>query len=65
MGNYNHPDHGEMEWVDSYAGYNKKIEGWRCRRCHVIAEPERADNVFDDYDCDQYKNVRKGVTETL
>jgi len=65
MTEYEHPEHGEMEWIDTYNGWDKKVEGWRCTRCHVIAEPDRADEVFDDHDCDQYKSVREGVSDVL
>jgi Zn-finger protein len=57
MEEYSHPDHGEMKWVE----YTDEIKGWRCEDCHVIGHPERADDVFDEYDCGQYKRVRKGI----
>ena len=64
MGDYSHPGHGDMEWRESN-GFDKQVKGWRCVDCHVVAEPERADEVFDDHDCEQYEKVRKGVTGSL
>lgn len=64
MGEYNHADHGEIEWYE-FNGYREQIEGWRCVDCHVIAELEDADEVFDEHDCEQYERIRKGVTGAL
>lgn len=59
---YSHIDHGEMEWVEREGFRDENnIEGWRCEECHVIAEPERADEVFDNHDCEQYQSVRNGI----
>lgn len=62
---YSHPDHGEMEWVEYNDHRHQDIEGWRCEDCHVIGAPERADEVFDDHDCEEYETIRKGITGGL
>jgi len=59
---YQHPDHGNMEWVETYKAYDEEVEAWRCTDCHVVAEPGRADEVFSEHDCGQYERVRKGIT---
>lgn len=64
MENYTHDEHGEMEWYE-FDGFAKQIEGWRCTDCHVIAEPKDADEVFGEHNCEQYEQVRKGITGSL
>lgn len=64
MDEYSHPDHGEIEWYEFETG-RKTITGWRCEKCHVMAEPEEADEIFDEHDCEQYERIRKGVTGKL
>ena len=61
---YSHPDHGEMEWKERKAPtrHEDNMSGWRCERCHVMAPEERADDVFAEYDCDEYAEILAGVT---
>lgn len=61
---YSHPDHAEMEWYEADTD-RVDVEGWRCTRCHVIAPPDEADDVFEEHDCDHYKNLQEGITGSL
>lgn len=65
MAKYSHPEHGDMEFIETYRGYDDEIEVWRCVDCHVVAQPEDADEVFDAHDCGQYESVRKGISDNL
>lgn len=61
---YNHPDHAEMEWHEVESG-RASVEGWRCTRCHVMALPRKEDEVFDEHDCDDYKDIQEGISGNL
>jgi len=58
-GGYSHAGHGEMTWKVRKAPTSKEndLAGWCCERCHVMAPPERADDVFDEHDCDEYADI--------
>lgn len=62
---YSHSEHAEMEWYNFSDFGGRDVEGWRCTKCHVIAKPDEADEVFDNHDCGQYEKVRKGITDTI
>ena len=66
MAEYEHSEHGEMEWYECNPKHRDiLIEGWKCNKCGVIAPPEDADEVFDSHDCENYQSVTEGITETL
>jgi len=64
MVEYNHPDHGEME-EHRVNKARVQIDGYRCSVCHVVADKENPDEVFDQYDCEQYENVQKEIIGNL
>lgn len=62
---YDHPDHGTIvkRVLDTRVHDNETV--YQCERCNTLVPPNEADELFDETDCDHYKKITEGITDTL